>query len=134
LGSVPFSLAPPFEEVIFVRIELTRAQRPRSGQWQLWRLSEVLADRITSESQLFPDLAQAHACCVQFLHPLIQPPFAQELLGHSTITTTLNIYAHVLPSLHQDAMDRLSNLFALGSAEDERKDDPGPAEKDEQVE
>ena len=49
----------------------------------------------------------------------------QELLGHSNITTTLNIYSHVLPSLHQDAMDKLSNLFDHESQEDERKDDPG---------
>jgi integrase len=41
----------------------------------------------------------------------------QELLGHSNVTTTLNIYSHVLPSLQQDAMDKLSGLFELEDRE-----------------
>jgi integrase len=35
----------------------------------------------------------------------------QELLGHSNILITLNTYSHVLPSLHEKAMDELSTLF-----------------------
>jgi len=35
----------------------------------------------------------------------------QELLGHSDITITLNIYSHVLPSLQQDAIEKVSDLF-----------------------
>jgi hypothetical protein len=44
----------------------------------------------------------------------------QELLGHSTVTMTLNVYSHVLPSLQQDAMDKLSNLFDYDHGGDER--------------
>jgi integrase len=29
----------------------------------------------------------------------------QEILGHGSIVTTMNIYGHVLPSTHQEAMD-----------------------------
>ena len=36
----------------------------------------------------------------------------QERLGHSTITTTMNIYAHVLPTTQQEAADSLSDLFS----------------------
>ena len=35
----------------------------------------------------------------------------QELLGHSNITMTLNTYSHVLPSIQQDAMSKMSDLF-----------------------
>src|SRR5260221_61058 len=35
----------------------------------------------------------------------------QELLGHSSITTTLNVYGHVLPSMQEEAMDKMEHLF-----------------------
>jgi integrase len=35
----------------------------------------------------------------------------QELLGHSSIAITLNVYSHVLPSMQQEAMDKLDRLF-----------------------
>ena len=66
-----------------------------------------------------------HSAATLLLAMGVHIKVVQELLGHSTITTTLNIYSYVLPSLHQDAMDRLSNLFDHESQEDERKDDPG---------
>jgi integrase len=49
----------------------------------------------------------------------------QELLGPSTVTMTLNVYAHVLPSLQQDAMDKLSGLFDYDYGGDERGHDQG---------
>jgi len=41
----------------------------------------------------------------------VHPKVVQELLGHSNITVTLNIYSHVLPSIQQEAMDKLDGLF-----------------------
>ena len=35
----------------------------------------------------------------------------QELLGHSNITITLNVYGHVLPSMQDEAMDKMERLF-----------------------
>jgi integrase len=52
-----------------------------------------------------------HSAATLLLAMGVHIKVVQELLGHSNITTTLNIYSHVLPSLYQDAMDRLSNLF-----------------------
>src|SRR5947209_8211612 len=78
LGGIPFTLAPAFEEIIFVRIKLTGTQWSRSGQRRLWRLPKVLADGITSYTKFFPNLAQAHPGRMQLLHPLIQFPFPQE--------------------------------------------------------
>ncbi len=58
----------------------------------------------------------------------------QELLGHSNITTTLNVYSHVLPSLHQDAMDKLSNLLHDKSGENEGKENTSDTEEGESAE
>lgn len=46
-----------------------------------------------------------------------------KLLGHSDIMITLNIYSHVLPSLQEDAMNRLSELFC--NSDGHEKEDEG---------
>jgi integrase len=43
----------------------------------------------------------------------------QELLGHSDISTTLNVYGHVLASMQQEAMEKLDHLF--GKNEDDEQ-------------
>ena len=37
------------------------------------------------------------------------PKVVQERLGHSTITTTMNIYSHVTPTMQRSAVDRFAN-------------------------
>src|SRR5439155_21406158 len=64
-----------------------------------------------------------HSAATLLLAMGVHVKVVQELLGHSNITTTLNTYSHVLPSLQQDAMDKLSNLF-------DQQDDPGESEDD----
>lgn len=46
----------------------------------------------------------------------------QELLGHSNVFITLNSYSHVLPSIHEKAMDELSNLFAYEDRDDQENE------------
>jgi integrase len=41
----------------------------------------------------------------------IHPKVVQELLGHSNIAMTLNIYSHVLPSLQKEAMEKWGDVF-----------------------
>jgi integrase len=36
------------------------------------------------------------------------PKVVQERLGHSTITTTMNIYSHVTPTMQKSAIDRFA--------------------------
>jgi integrase len=54
----------------------------------------------------------------------------QELLGHSNIMMTLNIYSHVLPSLEQDAMNKISDLF---NQDDNEGDQGDPVDGDKQA-
>lgn len=34
-----------------------------------------------------------------------------EMLGHSDVTTTLRVYSHVLPAMHDQAADAIDRLF-----------------------
>jgi integrase len=52
-----------------------------------------------------------HSAATLLLAMGIHPKVVQELLGHSNIALTLNVYSHVLPSMRQEAMHKMSNLF-----------------------
>lgn len=42
----------------------------------------------------------------------IHPKVVQERLGHSNISTTMNIYSHVTPTMQRDAVARLGELLS----------------------
>ena len=42
----------------------------------------------------------------------IHPKVVQEMLGHASITITLDLYSHVLPSMQLDAAQRLDDLLS----------------------
>lgn len=52
-----------------------------------------------------------HSCASFLLAQGLQPRTIMELLGHSQISLTMNTYAHVMPSLMQDAAQRMDALF-----------------------
>lgn len=60
----------------------------------------------------FHDLRHSHA--TQLLLDGVHPKVAQERLGHSTISTTLDLYSHVSQTMQEDAAARLD--AALGNA------------------
>ena len=60
----------------------------------------------------FHDLRHSHA--TQLLEAGVHPKVAQERLGHSTITTTLDLYSHVTHTMQEDAATRLDAV--LGGA------------------
>jgi len=60
----------------------------------------------------FHDLRHSHA--TQLLLAGIHPKIAQERLGHSTITTTLDLYSHVSTTMQDDAATKIDE--ALRSA------------------
>jgi integrase len=59
--------------------------------------------------QRFHDLR--HAAATFLLAQGVPLRVVMEVLGHSTITTTANVYGHVLPELQRDAMDRQAALL-----------------------
>ena len=52
----------------------------------------------------FHDLRHTHATVLakQGVHPKV----VQERLGHSKISTTMDLYSHVMPSMQKDAVKR----------------------------
>ena len=39
----------------------------------------------------------------------------QERLGHSTITTTMNIYSHVTPTMQKNAVEQFADIGQSGA-------------------
>ena len=59
----------------------------------------------------FHDLRHSHA--TQLLAGGVHPKIAQERLGHSTITTTMDLYSHVTDNMQADAAQRLDAAFRV---------------------
>jgi len=57
----------------------------------------------------FHDLRHSHA--TQLLADGVHPKIAQERLGHSTITMTMDLYSHVTETMQSDAAARLDIAF-----------------------
>lgn len=49
-----------------------------------------------------------HTHATLLLEMGVHPKVVQERLGHSTITTTMNIYSHVTPTMQRSAVDRFA--------------------------
>ncbi len=52
-----------------------------------------------------------HSAATLLLSMGVHPKIVQEILGHSNISITLNIYSHVLPTMQQDAIAKLNAAF-----------------------
>ena len=52
-----------------------------------------------------------HTAASLHLSEGVHPKVVQERLGHSTVQITLDTYSHVVPSLQQDAAERMNRLL-----------------------
>ncbi len=48
-----------------------------------------------------------HSAAILLLSLGVHPKVVQELLGHTQISMTMDLYSHVLPGMKQDAMRKL---------------------------
>ena len=51
-----------------------------------------------------------HSCATLMLIAGVHPKVVSERLGHSSITTTLDVYAHVMPDMQDEATGRLAEV------------------------
>lgn len=58
-----------------------------------------------------------HTAATYMLVLGVHPKVVQELLGHSTVTLTLDTYSHVLPALHKEAANLMERLFPADQEE-----------------
>jgi len=42
----------------------------------------------------------------------VHPKIVQEMLGHSTISQTLDTYSHVIPGMQKEAAAKMDDLFS----------------------
>jgi integrase len=52
-----------------------------------------------------------HTCATLFMAAGVDAKKVQEILGHESIRTTLDIYGHVLPSMQREAVDRMNDFM-----------------------
>ncbi len=52
-----------------------------------------------------------HSAASLLLSAGVHPKVVQELLGHSNISITMDVYSHVLPSMQHDAIERLNKAI-----------------------
>jgi integrase len=64
-----------------------------------------------------------HSAATLLLSKGAHPKVVQEILGHSEIGMTMDIYSHVLPTMQREAMDRLNQEFSIEAEKDGKKGD-----------
>jgi integrase len=79
-------------------------RRPR-----LYAIFKKLLQEANLPDMHFHDLR--HSAATILLSMGVPAKVVQEILGHGNISTTMNIYGHVFPSMHRDAMDDMDDFF-----------------------
>jgi len=65
-----------------------------------------------------------HTAATHLLNKQVHPKVVQDLLGHSTIAITLDIYSHVLPALAREASALMSSLTQVPESPPKGQPDP----------
>ncbi len=77
----------------------------------LLRLFKALLKRAALPPVRFHDLR--HTAATLMLVQGVHPKVVQEMLGHSSISLTLDTYSHVIPTMQRDAANKMDALFSL---------------------
>ena len=70
-----------------------------------------------------------HTAATLMLQQGINPKVVQERLGHADISLTLNTYSHVLPSMQEEAAEKMDELLTLIEVSDQLKKIKEPEKK-----
>ncbi len=82
--------------------------RPVDGTWTTKWFHRAL-DRAALPRIRIHDLR--HTAATHLLNRGVHPKVVQELLGHSTISLTLDTYSHVAPALHAEVATHMQAMF-----------------------
>jgi integrase len=72
----------------------------------------MLAAGLPSDIRLY-DLR--HSCATLLLGANVHPKIVSERLGHGSITITLDVYSHVLPTMQESASETLEQILGTGT-------------------
>ena len=81
---------------------------PLDGGWMTTRYKGILEDAGLPVIR-FHDLR--HTAATLLLEEGTHPKVVSDMLGHATISLTLDTYSHVIPTLHQEAANVMDRLF-----------------------
>jgi integrase len=87
----------------------TAIGRPVDGTWTTKWFHRAL-DQAALPRIRIHDLR--HTAASHLLGRGVHPKVVQELLGHSTISLTLDTYSHVAPALHAEVASHMETLFS----------------------
>jgi len=87
---------------------ITPVGRPVDGTWAIKWFHRAL-DGAGLPRLRIHDLR--HTAATQLWRRGVHPKVVQELLGHSTISLTLDTYSHVAPALHAEVASHMQALF-----------------------
>jgi integrase len=79
--------------------------KPLDGT-NLTKRFKALAKKHGHPEMRFHDLR--HTCATLLLAAGVDPKKVQDILGHESFNTTMDVYGHVLPSMQREAMDKLN--------------------------
>jgi len=88
----------------------TRNQTPINAYYLIghsWKKMKAKAG--LSASTRFHNLR--HTCATLLLTKGVHPKIVQELLGHSSISITLDTYSHILPNMQEKAVRAMEDIF-----------------------
>jgi integrase len=83
---------------------------PQDGSHLLYGQFHPLLKRLGLPLIRFHDLR--HTAATLLLGQGIHPKIVSEMLGHSTIAITLDLYSHVTPTMQRDAARAMNDLLA----------------------
>jgi hypothetical protein len=89
------------------------AGRPVDGTWAIKWFHRAL-DQAGLPQVRIHDLR--HTAATHLLRRGVHPKVVQELLGHSTISLTLDRYSHVVPALHAEVAVHMIQRVAMRGA------------------
>ena len=87
-----------------------RVGRPIEAYNLLYRSFHPLLERAGLPRMRFHDLR--HTAATLLLAQGVHPKVVQEMLGHSTVSLTLDTYSHVIPGLQEEAAAKMEALLA----------------------
>ena len=64
-----------------------------------------------------------HSCATFLLSKGVPVKMISEMLGHSSTAFTMDIYAHTMPKLHQEAANQMDGIFAAAKKAQQERDE-----------